>query len=110
MAKKPTSQQAGLAVAEPPKPEKVTVRYHPNDIVKTQATLKGLVQSPSFARALQELAPRHLKAERLGRMVIAASSRNPRLLQCTQASLLKSAIEATLLGLDCTDRHDQYHS
>ena len=78
------------------------VKYAPDGVVGDQGTLKALMNSQSIADAIKDLAPRHLKPERMIRMVLAAASRNQTLLKCTQKSILKSAIEASALGLDCS--------
>ena len=49
---------------------------------------------------LAEVMPRHLTADRLMRVAIAAMSRTPKLLECTPASLLNSVMQAAQLGLE----------
>lgn len=44
--------------------------------------------------------PRHLTADRLIRVAITAISKNPRLMECTQESLLLALMEAGQLGLE----------
>ena len=78
------------------------VKYSANQVVGDQGTLKALMNSKSMQAAIADTAPRHLKPEKIIRMVLSAASRNPYILKCTQGSILKSAIEATMLGLDCS--------
>lgn len=90
-------------IAKHEKTNAIQAKFEQNSIIGTQSTLKSLVlENPSIQKALRRLAPKHLNAERLARMVLTAASRNPTLLQCTQASMLKSVIEASTLGLDCS--------
>jgi len=82
-------------------PKQQMVQYHPNETVGNQGTLKALVTGSGFQQAVRRILPKHLDPERMCRMVLAAASRNPTLLSCTQGSLLKGVIEASTLGLDC---------
>lgn len=78
------------------------VRYEPNAPVKTQGTLRTILDSDAFKHALAEVAPKHLTPERVVKMVLLAASRQPKLLQCSQESLLKAAMSSSELGLDCS--------
>lgn len=78
------------------------VKYSPNLPIGTQGNLKALMNSDSVKEAIRDLAPKHLRPETLIRLILTAASRNPLLLQCTQSSILKGAIEASSLGLDCS--------
>lgn len=49
-----------------------------------------------FAQVL----PKHVTVERMTRLVLAAASRTPRLLDCTPESILQSALTAAALGLE----------
>lgn len=49
---------------------------------------------------LAEVTPKHLTADRLTRVAIAAMGRTPNLLKCTPASLLNSIMQAAQLGLE----------
>lgn len=51
---------------------------------------------------LAEVMPRHLSADRLVRVTLAAINRNPDLLACTHTSLLASVMTAAQLGLEPT--------
>lgn len=78
------------------------VKYEANALILGARTLKGLVLSKSFQASLARIAPKHISAERIACMAITAASRNPRLLECTQESVLKSLLESGSLGLDCS--------
>lgn len=49
---------------------------------------------------LQAVAPKYMSAERLARLVLATASRNPRVLECTPASVMLFAMKCCELGLD----------
>lgn len=49
---------------------------------------------------LAEVAPKHLKVERLIRLLLAAASRNPKILQCSQESVLQFAMKCSETGLE----------
>jgi recombination protein RecT len=76
------------------------VKYQENAIVSDKGTLKELITQDKFKQALKEISPAHLDATKLARLALMAASRNPRLLQCTQGSLLVAVLEASTLGLD----------
>lgn len=77
-------------------------KYQPKEIVATRAKLRDLVTSDAMRDAVKSVAPSHCDPSRLLRMAITAASRNTRLLECTQESILKALIEAGTLGLDCS--------
>lgn len=76
----------------------------------TQALAKTEPQKPLTIRELIEKAkpklaevmPRHLSADRLVRVTLAAINRNPDLLACTHTSLLAAVMTAAQLGLEPT--------
>lgn len=49
---------------------------------------------------LAEVAPKHLTPDRMVRIALAATSREPKLLQCSPQSILKSVMKAAQLGLE----------
>jgi len=61
-------------------------------------TFKGLVESRRDA--IQAMLPKHLSAERICRVAIMAASRNPLLLECDQASIVRAVMTASQLGLE----------
>lgn len=60
--------------------------------------IKSLIEMSKAKFA--EVMPRHLTAERLVRVAIAAITRTPKLLECSPASLLQSVMQAAELGLE----------
>lgn len=52
------------------------------------------------APKLQEVAPKHLKIERLVRLLLSACSRNPKILQCSADSVLLFAMKCSETGLE----------
>jgi len=78
------------------------VPYHANAPLQEPGLLKGLLERREFKQAMRKAAPRHISVERLTRMAITAVSRQPMLLRCTQASILKGLMESAILGLDCS--------
>lgn len=49
---------------------------------------------------LQEVAPKHLKVERVTRIMLSAMSRNPKLLECSQESVLTFCMKCSETGLE----------
>lgn len=80
----PPAATAALAKQEPSRP----------------LTIRELIEKAK--PKLAEVMPRHLSADRLVRVTLAAISRNPDLLACTHASLLASVMTAAQLGLEPT--------
>lgn len=78
------------------------VRYEPSAPVKSAKTLKDLLSRPDVQNSIMEIIPKHLTPERLIKTVLMAASRQPKLLDCTGASLLKCAMTSAELGLDCS--------
>ena len=76
----------------------VPVRYEPNKAVATRGTLQALLESQrgSFAAVIAK----HLTPDKLLKMALIATNRNPKLLQCTQESFLKAVMTGAQLGLD----------
>lgn len=62
------------------------------------ASLRDLLErsKPKF----QDVIPKHLSADRLVRVAIAACSRTPKLLECTPMSVLNSVMQSAQLGLE----------
>lgn len=82
--------------------ETAVAKYNPNLPVGNQGTLKSLLNSPAIMRSFAEVAPKHLTPERIVKMVLLATSRQPKLLDCSQESFLKAAMTSGELGLDCS--------
>lgn len=84
------------------KQETAVAKYQPSVPARDQVTLKTIMMGPAIQQALAEVVPKHLTAERIIKMVLVATSRQPKLLQCTQESILKAAMTSGELGLDCS--------
>jgi recombination protein RecT len=52
------------------------------------------------APKLAAVAPKHLKVDRMTRLLLAATMRNPKILQCSQASILQFAMKCSETGLE----------
>jgi len=64
------------------------------------AQLKDYLTRPEVRASIQAMLPKHMTADRLVRIALQAGQRNPRLLECTQGSLLLSLVSAAQLGLE----------
>lgn len=63
-----------------------------------QATLKDLLDRAT--PALRSVLPKHLSAERLVKIALAATARDRKLMLCTPQSVLQSVMQASTLGLE----------
>lgn len=70
--------------------------------VGTKGTLQALLQSAQDT--IQIMGPKFMTPERVMKMVLIAASREPKLFECTQASVLQAAMDATEYGLDCSGK------
>ncbi len=73
-------------------------RFDPLAPVASPGTLKGLLAT--MEKQIAEILPRHVTASRIMKSALVAVNRQPALLDCTQASIMKSIMEAAELGLD----------
>lgn len=60
--------------------------------------LRALLESA--APKLAEVAPKHMKVERLVRLLLAASMKTPKILECTKESVLSFAMKCSETGLE----------
>ena len=65
---------------------------------KQVATLRDLLEKAK--PRLAEVAPKHLSIDRLVRLLLVASSRNPKILECTSESVLRFAMSCSSAGLE----------
>lgn len=74
--------------------------YRPLMRVGGTADLQGLanVMKAKIAAVL----PKHVTPERMLKALMVAASKTPKLLECTQESVVKSLMDASTLGLDCS--------
>lgn len=70
--------------------------------IADQRTLKALIGSASVLKSLAEVAAQHVTPERVTKMVLLAASRQPKLFDCSQESIIKAAMTAAELALDCS--------
>lgn len=78
---------------------------------KPQANLREPAENPQKLKALLDWAkpsiamalPRHLTPERMIRVAVTAIQRTPKLLECTQLSLVSAVVEASELGLELSN-------
>ena len=61
--------------------------------------LKSFLESPAVRAKLAEVASKVMKAEDLIRMALMAVSRNPDIAKCSQASIVRSLLDAAELGI-----------
>lgn len=56
---------------------------------------------PNIEALIPEAMRKHMTPERITKIVLAAASRTPKLLECSPISILKACMTATQLGLEC---------
>jgi len=69
-------------------------------IVKDKGGLQALAKH--MESQILDVIPRHVRPEAILKSMFIASSRNPAIYKCTQASIAKSIMGAAQLGLDCS--------
>lgn len=62
--------------------------------------LQNMLQSESFKDKIALSLPKHCKPDRFARIALLAVNRTPKLLQCTQASLLQCLYDLSAVGLE----------
>jgi len=67
--------------------------------------LKSIIASPAMQAQFAAALPKHLSAERFGRIAITALSRTPKLKECTQESVFKCLLDLSAMGLEPDGRH-----
>jgi recombination protein RecT len=67
-------------------------------------TFQDLVSGAQFKEQLAAALPKHLTVDRFTRVLMTATLRNPRLLECTQESLFKCIFDAASIGLELDGR------
>lgn len=63
-------------------------------------TIEALLRSPKITEQIRLALPKHLDADRLLRIALTEIRRNPKLAECSQASLLGALFQAAQLGLE----------
>jgi len=73
-----------------------------NQLTLVKRDLRQSLQKESFKDMLGKLASNRVNPETIVEKAYFAISKNSRLLQCTQESLITAVVASALLGLDCT--------
>ena len=68
-------------------------------------TLKDILEGDDFKKAIAEVLPKHVTAERMSRVGIAAMTRVPALKKCTPASFISCMMTLSQLGLEPDGRN-----
>jgi recombination protein RecT len=77
-----------------------------NTLATTQPRdLKSIIASPAMQSQFAAALPKHLSAERFGRIAITALTRTPKLKECTQESVFKCLLDLSAMGLEPDGRH-----
>jgi recombination protein RecT len=63
-------------------------------------TIKGLIASDEFKNQVALCLPKHLTPDRFVRVAITAITRTPKLMECTQPSLLRCLMDCSQYGLE----------
>ncbi len=66
--------------------------------------IRSLISSDSLKKQFALALPKHLKPDRFIRIAITAMNKDPKLLQCTKASLLSCLMDLSQLGLEPDNR------
>jgi recombination protein RecT len=62
--------------------------------------LKALISSEAMAEQFARALPKHLTPERFARVAITALTRTPKLLECTEASVMKCLLDLSAMGIE----------
>lgn len=65
-----------------------------------QTDLRAVLSGQAMKQRFADVLPKHLSAERYVRVALAAVSRTPKLLNCTQESLMRCLIDLSAYGLE----------
>ena len=68
--------------------------------VANVSSVRTLLSSDGVMSQIRAALPRHLTAERMLRVVMTAVQKTPRLLECSERSLIGAVVEASQLGLE----------
>lgn len=74
------------------------VKYEPKRPIGSAGTFRHLLQA--FEPSIRGVLPRHRDAERLIKLALVAATKTPKLLQCTQESVIQAVMTSAELGLD----------
>ncbi len=68
--------------------------------IQQAGNMGDVLSGAAFRKQLANVLPKHLDADRFVRIAILATTRTPKLRECTQASLMQCLIDLTQLGLE----------
>jgi recombination protein RecT len=71
-----------------------------NQVTKRQPTVADCLRDPQFMKDVGQALPTHLPPDRFIRVALTATVKNPKLLQCTQASIVKCLMDCAAMGLE----------
>lgn len=75
-----------------------------NEIVTNKKDIKSLINSETMREQFARALPKHLDVERFTRIAITATSRSPKLLECTPPSMMKCLLDLSAMGLEPDNR------
>jgi len=75
-----------------------------NEITNNKKDIKSIINSEAMREQFSRALPKHLDVERFTRIAITATSRTPRLLDCTPASMMKCLLDLSAMGLEPDNR------
>lgn len=67
--------------------------------------IRQLLQQEEIAQQVAKAIPKHMTADRFIRVALTALTRTPKLLDCTQQSLMKCIMDCAAMGLEPDGRH-----
>ena len=71
-----------------------------SNAITTKQDIKSLINSESMREQFSRALPKHLDAERFCRIAITATTRTPKLMDCTPASVMKCLLDLSAMGLE----------
>ena len=75
-------------------------------VTKKDTSIRGLLESPGFAKQVEKALPKHLTPDRFVRIAITALTKTPKLKDCTKESLFNALLNLSQMGLE----PDGYHA
>lgn len=78
----------------------MNVTQKPDALVKAKRSVRDLISSPEAKAEIAKVLPKHLTAERMTRVALTATLRNPALLECRPESLMNALLVCSQAGLE----------
>lgn len=75
-----------------------------NETVTNKKDIKSLINSDTMREQFARALPKHLDVDRFTRIAITATSRTPKLLECTPASMMKCLLDLSAMGIEPDNR------